>query len=82
MADRYAYMLDVVYPEGSDAYGWEPEGWDPEWNGDPDADLDFRWPRVHPYLSRSGAVARAKMLESYGAKVTIRRSNPITWPDE
>ena len=42
-----------------------------EWRG---------WPRPRlDYLTRSGAEARADLLRSLGATVTIEASNPVTW---
>lgn len=74
----YAYRLHVTYPEGVD---WRnpPEAWERDY-GDPNTSFD--WPRVHPYLSRSGAKARADLLTKYGCTVTIERSDPITWGGE
>lgn len=74
------YRLDVTYPEGSRDPGWEPPGWDG--GDDLSGDGEFRWPRVHPYLSKNGARARAKLLEKYGAKVAIVTSEPVQWPGE
>lgn len=82
---QYAYRLVVTYPEG---VGWAnpPQAWkgdlddDLAYNSDPEADNGFHWPRVRPYLSRSGAKARADLLVRYGCTVTIERSDPITWP--
>lgn len=78
MATRptYVYRLDVLYPEGSNAPGWEPPGWEPD---NPEYEEAFRWPAVRLYLSRSGALARAKLLESYGAKVQIVPSCAVDW---
>lgn len=75
--ELYAYRLHVTYPEGVD-YMNPPEGWGArriagdEWEY-------FAWPRVRPYLSRSGAKKRADLLTSYGCVVTIERSLPIAW---
>lgn len=42
----------------------------------------FRWPRANRrYLSRKEAERRAALLESYGAKVAIERSQPVVWAD-
>lgn len=83
----YVYRLDVTYPPGSDEYGWAPEGWDdaPE-NQEMEPDTGawgpapFHWPAVRRYQSRGGAERRAELLRSYGATVTVVRSNPVTWP--
>jgi hypothetical protein len=86
----YAYRLHVTYhptshhtAEGEWNWDWQPEGWEhpgaKNWNGDPDTDFSFSWPRVKTYLSRKSAEERAKLLEEYGAKVTIERSLPVTW---
>ncbi|WP_433357742.1 hypothetical protein ACQP25_44950 (plasmid) [Microtetraspora malaysiensis] len=88
MAERktYLYRLNVEYPPGSDEWGWEPPGWqhnpiaqviDPETGGHECA--SFSWPTVRPYLSQSAAKRRADLLRSYGAVVTIQRSQPIAW---
>lgn len=75
----HAYRLVVEYPEGVNATN-PPPAWESsqieidEWD-------EFRWPRVHPYLSRSGAAKRADLLRSYGCTVTIEKSDPITWPE-
>lgn len=89
MAERasYLYRLVVALPEGSEEAGWEPETWeevceDRGWI-DPDhhsgALPPFAWPRRRLYLSPSAAEARAKLLRTYGAVVTIERSNAVTW---
>lgn len=75
----YVYRLQVRYPEGSDTPGWQPEGWEPEWNGDPDADLSFHWPRVRDYFGPRAAKARADLLRGYGCEVEVLRSQPVTW---
>lgn len=64
---------------------WEPEGWlaDPvdreEWIARYDS-ARFFWPKADKiYFTRGTARKRAKLLESYGAKVTIIESEPIVW---
>ncbi|MDH6279482.1 hypothetical protein [Prescottella agglutinans] len=60
---------------------WEPEGWapDPEWaerHG-----RQFFWPTTNKeYKSRSSAMDRKRLIESYGAKCIVQRSAPIVWP--
>lgn len=73
----YVYKLHVLYPEGSDKAGWEPPGWEPEVHGTDGEWIGFQWPRNKLYLSRTGAVKRAALLERFGAKVTIERSYPV-----
>lgn len=74
--ERLVYRLDVTYPENTGA-GWEPDGWE-DFIIDPDSP-GFQWPRVHLYLSRSGAEKRATLLRSYGAEVVVVASEPIKW---
>lgn len=83
--NEYVWKLDVEYPEGSqDDEGrfvddWEPEGWNPSERYILQyATEEFHWPTVRRfYLSRSAAVDRALLLESYGAKVRLLRSEPL-----
>lgn len=87
----YVYRLAVVYPptshyeaEGEWDLDWQPENWNPPYYdmSDPEADDSFRWPRANRrYLSRKEAERRAALLESYGAKVAIERSQPVVWAD-
>lgn len=79
---RRVYRLHVEYPKGSDEWGWEPEGWDDGWSGDPDNDASFRWPIEKLYLSKSGARGRARLFEKYGATVTIEASEPVVWASD
>lgn len=87
MAERkvYVYRLVVEYPTGSLEPGWEPPGWEPEpyvtYNPEgPDGD-GFRWPANRLCFSASTAKRRAGLFRRYGAKVTIERSDPVTWPE-
>lgn len=69
-----------TFPQDPD---WKPAGWiaDDEWIERFNT-TDFFWPSTkHDYKSRSGAKARAELIESYGAKTVIQRSNQITWPE-
>jgi hypothetical protein len=76
----YVYRLIVTYPEGSKDPGWEPPGWTITGpNGYKDSG-EFRWPRQRCYLSLSGARNARSIFEAYGARVTIERSEPVTWP--
>jgi hypothetical protein len=86
----YAYRLHVTLPEGSDEYGWEPEGWADlcaarGWY-EPDHSVEgpppFAWPRRKLYFSKSGADTRAELLRTYGATVEVKRSLPIMWPED
>ena len=89
--NTYVYRLDVTYPEGSEQPGWEPadwreglavdlgrgsagDGYTPEWCA------DFTWPRRRTYISAVAAERRKALLERLGAKVTVVRSAPVTWP--
>lgn len=93
----YVWKLDVEYPEdccypedfediwraGHPRPDWTPEGWEPD-----DEYIErfqtkrFIWPTVRRfYLSRSGAVERALLLEYYGAKVRLFRSRPIEFEE-
>lgn len=82
----YLYRLHVEYPPGSDELEWEPPGWrdNPEhWDTDPETGAPeprwFSWPTVRLYLSQTAAKRRADLLRSYGATVTVERSQPIVW---
>lgn len=82
--NEYVWKLDVEYPEGSqDDMGyfvddWQPGGWDPEHGLLKYGSEEFVWPKVRKiYQSRSAAVERALLLESYGAKVRLLRSEPL-----
>lgn len=92
----YLYRVRVVrYPDGAfepvdpegeiwlPVPGWRPPGWRPVGNYIQIMGTDeFVWPVTHhTYGSRSTAVKRAKLLESYGATVVVERSSRITWPD-
>ena len=60
---------------------WKPAGWSPtdKWV-ERFKTTEFFWPNARKlYLSRSGARARAKLLESFGATVEIRRTEPVQW---
>lgn len=75
------YQLVVLnYPKGSQEPGWEPANWDKI-----SAELgheDFTWPRSNlVYKSRSAAINRKKLLESYGATVKLYAAEP-DWKDE
>lgn len=85
----YVWQLEVTYPD--EAYWdhpfmgrtldthWSPANWSPT----PDyierfKTEDFFWPKVSRfYLSRTSAVNRANLLESYGARVQLMRSQPL-----
>ncbi|GIT80212.1 hypothetical protein LLS1_18810 [Leifsonia sp. LS1] len=64
---------------------WEPEGW----LSDPDdraawverfGDEKFFWPKADKvYFTKGTARSRARLLESYGAKVDIVESEPVIW---
>lgn len=91
----YVWKLDVEYPEEAkyaserdrELFGdldpnWKPEGWDPEHGLLHYGSEEFIWPRVRKvYQSRTSAVRRAQLLESYGAKVRLLRSAPLTFEE-
>ena len=85
----YVYRLIIAYPEGSREPGWRPALWsDPAYlarlSGRARRQLRrarFRWPRERLFLSASSAWSRAWTLADYGAKVSIRRSEPVAWDD-
>jgi hypothetical protein len=85
----YVYRLLVKYPDGSKEPGWRPAYWsDPQFLAGLSrkqrrelAKAKFRWPRVRRCLSSSTAYQLAWRLQSYGARVTIRRSMPVQWSD-
>lgn len=85
----YVWRLEVEYP--ADAYydhpfmgsildpSWKPKNWaaDDEYVSRFGTE-DFVWPSVRRcYLSRSTAVRRANLLESYGARVQLLRSQAL-----
>lgn len=82
----HVYRLQVTYPPGSLEYGWEPpepSGWAPERSFTPEGEDDdvFRWPQNRLCLTLGTAKRRAKLFRTYGAEVTIERSDLVTWPD-
>lgn len=85
----YVWQLEVEYP--AEAYyehpfmgrvldpTWRPAAWvaDDEYVSRFGSEA-FVWPSVRRfYLSRSSAVRRANLLESYGAQVRLLRSQPL-----
>ena len=96
MSNDYVWRLDVEYPAdalyGDDAApwyagclraDWAPKGWDPSGEYiDRFKTERFIWPTVRKfYLSRSAAVDRAHLLESYGARVRLLRSAPLMFEE-
>lgn len=67
--------LDVVMP-------WAPDGWEPDARYlEIFPDGIFRWPKTsHLYRSRSAAVARAALIESYGATAIVLEAD-LEWVD-
>ena len=76
----HVWHLDVEYPPtepwpkgcvpGNEAsYAWAEEH-----------DGHFWFPRHTRYLSERTANKRAALLRTYGATVTVVRSNPVTYP--
>lgn len=75
MRHTRVYQLDITYPTGAHTPGWRPHGWDPAVEG------PFEWPTGdRMYIAQKSATKRARLLESFGAYVTIHPSNPVTWP--
>lgn len=73
-----------------DAFALDDERWSPDgWLADDDERTEwierhgntrFFWPSTKRlYQSRSGAQARANLIESYGATVEVVESAPIVW---
>ena len=98
MSDYLYRVRVVKYPTGSfqpvpveiDAGirmptpGWCPPGWSLS-----DEYVErlgtsaFVWPTTkRVYASRSSAVKRAMLIESFGAQAVVERSSRITWPEE
>jgi hypothetical protein len=82
----YVYRLVIDYPAGSDRPGWTPARWEEYLAGIADKRErarvrrhGFRWPREHLYLSAGGAHSRALLLQYFGARVDVQRSEPVTW---
>ncbi len=75
-----SYDSDTLYEDPE----WEPEGWDPDetWIERFGSERFF-WPSTaKEYKSRSGAMERKKLVESYGAKCIVQRSSRILWPED
>lgn len=88
----------VEYPEGAliadekhPYYGepdpdWQPAGWDPEeyWiDTYGRGSSRFFWPSTYKeWRSRSSAVKRKELIESFGAKAIVQRSARIVWPED
>lgn len=62
---------------------WKPEGWVPDEEYiERFGTIRFIWPIVRRiYASRTSAVDRANLLESYGATVRVLRSQRIEWEE-
>lgn len=83
-----ALLLDETAPAGEFAgldESWSPPGWladdhDREEWITRHGDTQFFWPATgRLYQSRSGATARARLIEAYGATVEVVESEPIVW---
>lgn len=96
MSDYLYRVVIIEYPKGAlvpsmydpdtliEDPDWEPEGWEAtdEWI-ERFAHDRFFWPSTYKeYKSRSGAMARKRLIESYGAKCIVQRSARIVWPED
>lgn len=94
---HYLYRVQIVeYPAGSlirDKFDgdysdpdphWRPDGWVPSrWYVERFDTTDFIWPTTRKeWKSRSSAMERKQLIESYGAKAVVQRSSEITWPED
>jgi hypothetical protein len=92
---QYLYRVQIVeYPEGAIedqgehyttfASDWEPEDWKPSHQYiETFGTSKFIWPTTYKeWKSRSSAVKRKELIESYGAKAIIQRSSRIVWPED
>lgn len=85
MSKTTVYTVEITaYPHSwEESETWEPEGWaerveDLGW----DRERGFIWPDTSKiYKSRSSAVARKRLIESYGAKAQILVGS-IEWRSE
>lgn len=90
---HFLYRVQLVeYPKGAtEDHGYDYTVLDPEWTPEGwEADAryletfgtsKFIWPSTNrEYKSRSSAVLRKQLLESFGAKCIIQRSSQIVWP--
>jgi hypothetical protein len=80
---RDPYVPDAMYENPH----WRPEGWAPdeEWieRYGRHTGSDFYWPSTRKeWRSRSSAMKRKQLIESYGAKAIIQRSARIVWPED
>lgn len=87
----YVWQLAVEYP--AEAYyehapavldpDWKPKGWEPSEEYESRFGTEeFIWPSVRRfYLSRSSAVDRANLLESFGAHVRLMRSQSLEFEE-
>ena len=78
--NTYIYRLRVSYPPNALEPGWEPPGWTITGPNGYEDYREFNWPQRRNDLTRNGAVVAKRVLEGYGATVTIERSEPVTWP--
>jgi hypothetical protein len=93
----YLYRVVITeFPKGAwydapEEYGgsyldldWTPEGWQPDEEYISRFGTSrFFWPSTkYEYKSKSSAKARAKLIESFGAKTEVVQSSLITWPAE
>jgi hypothetical protein len=83
-------VLEEITDEAGDTWqaldpDWEPEGWladddTREWWVSNNSDPAFYWPSTKTWWrSRGTAVARKRLIESYGATAEVIVSDPIVW---
>ncbi len=77
------YRVNVThFPDGSREPGWRPDG---PWQHTTDftraiGTRTFAWPSTRrTFFNAHRAHTHARLLESFGAVVEVRRSHPIEW---
>jgi hypothetical protein len=83
----FVYRLTVELPEEASDPSWRPPDgtWDDDQEKHPREDeegypIPWRWPSRRLFTSKDTADRTAAKLRSWGATVTVERSNPVTWP--
>lgn len=77
---RSEYDPDYSYPDPD----WQPEDWKASHQYTEMLGTDrFIWPTTYKeWKSRSSAMRRKQLIESFGAKAIIQRSAEIVWPED